>query len=728
MTAVIQPPSFSDKADDDDDATSNAAGTTTTTKRRRRLLEEGPNPANTWPQQPKIKSRRARREAYLRVAGLLQTTTNNNQEKASSLFHEESPEMRFGRLLGGTDQRVRHEAVLRLEAYLKNRCSINDDTTTTNNNGGGGGGLSELDLLKLWKGLWHALYLCDKVPVQEELSKRLARLVWCVAGTEEEDEYAAQVYLDMCSDDESDDDEQKEERVDMEEEDTENAGQSSTSEKDQGRSSDEQSSSEGNYSEDDAAAEQEEEEDNLNVKHCRGAHLAALFVKTFFRTIQREWGNMDKHRIDKFYTLIRLMMEQVYLYMAKRYWNRGIIYLFNDTIRDEVLYQVPNGLRYHLIDICIDELAKANSKAAMPLREPTFLDAIDPYFAVLQNVDDQLVHARALENILGKFLNEYSFVSETAVQSRRQDEAATVEGGADLIFNDVHVGTVAKFIFEVASDVDTQDRYRKALYDMHKTYMKRLKSVGEDVSLAEDSGQDIDVDDDDENNNREGYVESRGGNSKHHDVESAEDCNGNQADGGPLTKSPGKSKKKKRKHEPGQGDSSATTSPAEDPATNETKKSKHNHDTPAPSETAVSSKKLSHATDRAIDDGEDNEEQVVTISVAEQKDAVAKAEKRRLKEERKAKKEQAKKRLMSTPKNTFKGDSPTSEEKRVKFGKLNFSKSHKASMKALKTVEPPSTAERSPSTGILRSKITSKKKEPKKKNSEKRRKKATDYF
>ena len=45
--------------------------------------------------------------------------------------------------------------------------------------------------------MWYTLYMADKVPVQDELSKRLAELIWCFAGTEEEDEYAGQVYLGM---------------------------------------------------------------------------------------------------------------------------------------------------------------------------------------------------------------------------------------------------------------------------------------------------------------------------------------------------------------------------------------------------------------------------------------------------------------------------------------------------------------------------------------------------
>lgn len=51
-----------------------------------------------------------------------------------------SPEVKFGRMIGGTDQRARHRAVKSLKAYLRARADL-----------GSGCGISELDLMKLWK-------------------------------------------------------------------------------------------------------------------------------------------------------------------------------------------------------------------------------------------------------------------------------------------------------------------------------------------------------------------------------------------------------------------------------------------------------------------------------------------------------------------------------------------------------------------------------------------------
>ena len=75
--------------------------------------------------------------------------------------------------------------------------------------------------------------------------------------------------------------------------------------------------------------------------------------------------------------------------MAKRHWNLGIIRLFNDVIYEEALSHesegLTNGLRFHLIDICIEELAYANANAEIPLTEATFLDCVEPFFALAQN-------------------------------------------------------------------------------------------------------------------------------------------------------------------------------------------------------------------------------------------------------------------------------------------------------------------------------------------------------
>lgn len=642
------------------------------TKRQKR---KQPNEKNKWPQHPKIQSMGVRSKAYIRVAGL--GTSTRAKEPIDPKLDLMSPEVKFGRLLGGTDQRKRHAGVNKLKAYLKARCDINNDN----------GGISEMDLLKLWKGLWYTLYMADKVPVQDELSKRLAELLWCVAGTLEEDEYAGQAYMDMCDEQEAESEEYDDEDVTMEEIANtlhEEIGEEDSAEEEEaGSNEDEEEVEEDEHAHDEHCNHGDEEEyeelEDFEIPHCRGAHLASLFIRTFFRTIRREWGQMDKYRVDKFYTLTRLYMQEIFTYMATRHWNLGIIRLFNDALFEEVLNQVPNGLRYHLIDIALEELAKANSKAPMPLTEATFLDTLEPYFAMCQTgARDPTVQARVIEKVLEKFIDKYSVVSEQEEKEENEDAEES------LVFDQVHVGSVAQFIFELASDPETKDQYRKSLYDMHKKYMRQLKKAGTDVELNEeqvpldDEEQDWPEGDVDAEDEMEGQRQEDAGSEDEMEEESKEE----EEEQPPPTKA----LKKKRKHD----------DPVEDEpsgsAKGEKKKKKRK---------GVKKDTSNETAPDAADD-----EEVLTISLSEQKNAKAEEKKKRKKksEAEPYSKGKSKQKADSKGKSKQRGGSKgkseqtaEAEDKRVKWEAVNRSKSYKASMKALVTYSPPkdSTPEKS---------------------------------
>ena len=212
--------------------------------------------------------------------------------------------------------------------------------------------------------------MADKTPVQDKLSKILAELMWCLSGTEEEDEYAGQVYLQMencgegeggdedmlnMGDDDGDDGEEDDENVmegegengkndmvefDNDEEDSDPRALFGTNYNEEDEMNDSgvfededgdtmeiiEMDNDGdtivemeniNAEEDDDEEEEDDEIDEelrikqMNESHCRGAHLVSLYISTFLRTVRREWGNVDKHRVDKFYTAVRYMVSEV---------------------------------------------------------------------------------------------------------------------------------------------------------------------------------------------------------------------------------------------------------------------------------------------------------------------------------------------------------------------------------------------------------------------------------
>lgn len=610
------------------------------TKRQQRKLR---NESTTWPQQPKIKSKEARNKGYLRIAGFTKGGTPKSKLNPEHDFIN-SPEYKFGRLLASPDARTRHNTILKLNDYLKAR------TEPTNTKGG----LSVLDLMKLWKGMWHTLYLCDGVVVQEEVSKYISELIWSVGGTEEEDEYAGRIYLEM---------EDSEEYHECNDDSCCNEGDPCSEDYEDSFVDNEDPKFQEVIVEDSSGDEMEviddgqgdihpaEEED---VKHCRGAHLSALFIRTYFRTLTREWSNMDKYRIDKFYSLTRLILREIYKYMKSRHWNLGIIRLFNDAIFEEILRNKTygNGVRFHMLDICLEELAKVNadeSIGGLPLTEATFLDCLEPYFAMAQRVEEANVHSRVMEKVISRFLNEFSVLCENYDPNNKDDEKSR------LIMQQVHVGTVAQFLFELGSDPETEDRYRKQLYDMHKLYMKRIKSVGRDVILLNET---VDRDElhenvDDENDN---YVEERSNRNSDFDEGSRE------------TTLVGKVSK-----------SSIVKIISKDVDKSKTRGLKHTEKVSG----SDTNEDLNLRQKRKMSD---YEEDIILISKKEQVAAV---------------KATAKAIKSVQTKSNIRDNENSSNFKKVKFGSTNKSKSYKASMKDLQKVDATQTLLKTPEKSIL---------------------------
>jgi hypothetical protein len=659
-------------------------------KRQRRL--QGSHPSTTWQQQPRIKSASARAKAYITYAGL--SDKENKQKTIDPTLDLNSPEVKFGRMLGSTDQRKRHQAVKMLQQYLRARSDYN------------GEGISELDLLKLWKGLWYTLYMCDKVPVQDRLSELLAETMWCLGGSEEDDEYAGQVYLQMEGDDEFDHEEMDEEEMMegqlVEEQDDEMLDQDIEKYMEEEMDSDDDDYKVLSVEEvEDEDASDEEEMGEEDEKHCRGAHLVSLYIATFLRTVRREWGNVDKHRVDKFYTAVRLMLSEAYKYMAKRYWNMGIVRLFNDVLYEEALSRTPNGLRYHIIDICVEELAKVNKEAAVSLTEATFLDCLEPFFAMVQRVEDKNVQKRVVDSVMMKFLDEYSFVSDVAVS---EDEDLD---GKDLVFEQVHVGTVAKFIFEIASDGDTDVRYRKCLYEMHKTFVRKIRAAGRDVDT--EAGRDEEDEDCGACGTCETCVEPTDG-----DVDQPA-----EEEEPPVVSKKDKKKKKKSKGK------SADKAPIE-PAAAATPEPKREESTSTDKSSKKKKRKKTEPTEPVLTTPESksndtNESEPSTKSKKKKRKKEAETEVKEPTDKPPLPPASKKKKKKQKEPELSDGDvfatSPDEDEqavtmsasKRVSFGARNQSKSHKASMKALKTLTPKvwSTANRTPDKSILLKKAES---------------------
>ncbi|ODQ68336.1 nucleolar, partial [Nadsonia fulvescens var. elongata DSM 6958] len=88
------------------------------------------------------------------------------------------------------------------------------------------------------------------------------------------------------------------------------------------------------------------------------------FVDAFWLVIAREWNGIDQLRMDKFYLLIRRYLAEIFRNGAKNDWSEEWIAAFANSITSEELEisydknEVADGIRYHILDIYLDELER----------------------------------------------------------------------------------------------------------------------------------------------------------------------------------------------------------------------------------------------------------------------------------------------------------------------------------------------------------------------------------
>ncbi|KAH8593379.1 hypothetical protein B0O99DRAFT_463393, partial [Bisporella sp. PMI_857] len=89
------------------------------------------------------------------------------------------------------------------------------------------------------------------------------------------------------------------------------------------------------------------------------------FLRAYWQTMQREWTNIDYLRMEKFLLLMRRYLGATFAVLKKGKWNEkdinehlALLEEFPCNVED---IKIQNGMRFHVIDIWIDELERVGA-------------------------------------------------------------------------------------------------------------------------------------------------------------------------------------------------------------------------------------------------------------------------------------------------------------------------------------------------------------------------------
>jgi len=100
------------------------------------------------------------------------------------------------------------------------------------------------------------------------------------------------------------------------------------------------------------------------------------WLESFWMTMAREWRGIDVLRMNKFLLLVRVYLGAGFKWCGSNDWKHtSRMERYGDILRDTPLNprddKIPNGMRYHVVDIYVDELDKVDEsrEGKMPLEK-----------------------------------------------------------------------------------------------------------------------------------------------------------------------------------------------------------------------------------------------------------------------------------------------------------------------------------------------------------------------
>ncbi|KAM4795227.1 LOW QUALITY PROTEIN: ribosomal RNA processing protein 1 homolog B-like [Rhinophrynus dorsalis] len=236
-----------------------------------------------------------------------------------------------------------------------------------------------------------------------------------------------------------------------------------------------------------------------------------LFVRTFWQTLSREWNGIDRLRLDKFYTLGRLILRHSVDLLKKSSWEESLVGEFLSLLVQEVLQgSVPRGVQLHLIDIYLDELAKVG---AAELPAELNLKLIEPFCKIAAKTKDPLLLQSVLSGIFQSILDQAPFAiedlmreinhnkespsdicsEEETTESRGKEAAAQDSDDTEPVLQ-FDYQAVADRLFALASRKNTPAHNRKRLY----RFVKQFRDLAEGVFPQDDFPEEVSTDEDDD--------------------------------------------------------------------------------------------------------------------------------------------------------------------------------------------------------------------------------------
>ncbi|XP_070201578.1 ribosomal RNA processing protein 1 homolog A-like isoform X2 [Littorina saxatilis] len=193
---------------------------------------------------------------------------------------------------------------------------------------------------------------------------------------------------------------------------------------------------------------------------------ALNFAAAFFATQASEWNRLDQWRMDKYMMLTRDFLRATFEVVKSRSWEGSLVSSLAQLVDEEVLdaarEENPDGLRLHLADIWLEELARVG---AGELKENQILTLLKPYVNYIAKSKRDIISDRIRKSIFDTILE-----GPAAVDVEAEDAEGAEETEDDQPTLQYNLRAIAEALFEQGKQDSVCPRIRRKLYSLVKRF------------------------------------------------------------------------------------------------------------------------------------------------------------------------------------------------------------------------------------------------------------------
>nr|CAB3265795.1 ribosomal RNA processing protein 1 homolog [Phallusia mammillata] len=213
------------------------------------------------------------------------------------------------------------------------------------------------------------------------------------------------------------------------------------------------------------------------LPQLRNMKTSMMYFDTFLETMHREWRGIDRLRMDKFYLLCRFLLQNMFQCLKDNQWEKGLIEWATGILKSVPLSALapgpskttgpPLGLRYHIIDIYLEELS---STADDQLTSTKVNLLLTPIVQLVCSTPVQDLRDRALEKVFQEIIDQSEPAQKLVNELNEVDDDDIEEPILNFDYS-----SIADLLFETANHKTSLPRNRKKVY----VIVKKLRGIAE---------------------------------------------------------------------------------------------------------------------------------------------------------------------------------------------------------------------------------------------------------